>query len=206
MNNRDKYKDRQRGSRNKSRIRSHEARQVIVKGTDLLGAGISASQHQAVLTQITDSELDRQPIRKGLSTLRSHNKSKMASTLSRALPRLVSSLHTTPILSRPRSHKALARTITSFHGLQGLAQPWRVPTEEAPELVESGELALHLEALQRWHDEAELLREARVLPPGVDDQINLEAETRDQVKDLMETLIEEEILDVRRGWVLASNY
>ncbi|XP_063614179.1 uncharacterized protein LOC134787350 [Penaeus indicus] len=130
----------------------------------------------------------------------------MASTLSRALPRLVSSLHTTPILSRPRSHKALARTITSFHGLQGLAQPWRVPTEEAPELVESGELALHLEALQRWHDEAELLREARVLPPGVDDQINLEAENRDQVKDLMETLIEEDILDVRRGWVLASNF
>ncbi|XP_047496347.1 uncharacterized protein LOC125043985 isoform X1 [Penaeus chinensis] len=135
----------------------------------------------------------------------------MASTLSRGLPRLVSSLHTTPILSRPRSHKALARTITSFHGLQGLAQPWRVslpqvPTEEAPELVESGELALHLEALQLWHDEAELLRESRVLPPGVDDQINLEAETRGQVKDLMETLIEEEILDVRRGWVLASNF
>ncbi|XP_027227273.2 uncharacterized protein [Penaeus vannamei] len=131
---------------------------------------------------------------------------KMASTLSRALPRLVSSLHTTPILRRPRSHKALARTITSFHGLQGLAQPWRVPTEEAPELVESGELALHLEALQRWHDEAELLREVRVLPPGVDDQINLEAETRGQVKDLMESLIEEEILDFRRGWVLASNF
>jgi len=72
--------------------------------------------------------------------------------------------------------------------------------------VESGELALHLEALQRWHDEAELLREVRVLPPGVDDQINLEAETRGQVKDLMESLIEEEILDIRRGWVLASTF
>ncbi|XP_047496466.1 uncharacterized protein LOC125044064 [Penaeus chinensis] len=143
---------------------------------------------------------------KGSYQLRSWNKAKMASTLSRALPRLVLSLHTTPILSRPRFHKALARTITSFHGLQGLAQPWRVPTEEAPELVESEELALHLEALQRWRKEAELLREARVLPPGVDDQINLEVETRDQVKDLMETLIEEDILDVRRGWVLASNF
>ncbi|XP_047496463.1 uncharacterized protein LOC125044062 [Penaeus chinensis] len=184
---------------------------VIVKRTDVLGLWISVSQHQAathkdVLTQITDSELDRQPIRKGLSTLRSHNKAKMASTMSRALPRLVSSLHTTPILSRPRSHKALARNFTSFHGLQGLAQPWRVPTEEAPELVESEELALHMEALQRWHKEAEVLREARVLPLSVDDQINLEAETRDQVKDLMETLIEEDILDVRRGWVLASNF
>nr|XP_027235821.1 uncharacterized protein LOC113827124 [Penaeus vannamei] len=143
---------------------------------------------------------------KALTTRHSYNKAKMASTLTRVLPRLVSSLHTTPILSRPRPHTALARTITSFHGLQGLAQPWRVPTEEAPELVESGELALHLEALQRWHDEAELLREVRVLPPGVDDQINLEAETRGQVKDLMESLIEEEILDIRRGWVLASTF
>ncbi|XP_047496353.1 uncharacterized protein LOC125043988 [Penaeus chinensis] len=130
----------------------------------------------------------------------------MASTLFRALPRLVSSLHTTPILRRPRSHQALVRTITSLHGLQGLAQPWRVPTEEAPELVESKELALHLEALQRWHKEAEFLREARVLPLSVDDQINLKAETRDQVKDLMETLIEGNILDVRRGWVLASSF
>nr|XP_027235823.1 uncharacterized protein LOC113827126 [Penaeus vannamei] len=91
-----------------------------------------------VLTQTTDSELNTQPIRKRLNTRHSYNKAKMASTLSRVLPRLVSSLHTTPILSRPRPHKALARTITSFHGLQGLAQPWRVPTEEAPELVERG--------------------------------------------------------------------
>ncbi|XP_047496573.1 uncharacterized protein LOC125044166 [Penaeus chinensis] len=103
-------------------------------------------------------------------------------------------------LQRPTLSQGPRQDHRQFPRTAGPRAAMAVTDGESPELVESGELALHLEALQRWHDEAELLREARVLPPGADDQINLDAETRDQVKDLMETLIEEEILDVRRGW------
>ncbi|KAK8744735.1 hypothetical protein OTU49_000591 [Cherax quadricarinatus] len=87
----------------------------------------------------------------------------MTGAASRALPRLLSLFRDSDAL-RP---SPTPRTITSFQGLQGLAlQPRKKPSWES-QMTEAKNM--HLEAVSYWHDLAEDLRQARVLPPEADD-------------------------------------
>ncbi|XP_037783477.1 uncharacterized protein LOC119579636 [Penaeus monodon] len=102
-------------------------------------------------------------------------------------PRLSSAAHA---LTRPsQDHHQLPRAAGSRAAMAGMT----VTSALFPPDKKGEEVELHLEALQRWHDDTKLLWEVRTPPRGLKDH------TREQVTELVETLIEEKMLDIRRG-------
>ncbi|KAG7175212.1 uncharacterized protein LOC121858441 [Homarus americanus] len=130
----------------------------------------------------------------------------MAALASRSLPRLLTSLRTTTTL-RPHARTPTTRTIISYQGLQGLGQPQKTVEMEIHEEVEEDErTSLHLEALQRWQDEAQRLRELKILPENLASGAQVDSSPCEVVRDLLETLIDEDLIDPRRSWVAKTDY
>ncbi|KAG7167692.1 uncharacterized protein LOC121868060 [Homarus americanus] len=126
----------------------------------------------------------------------------MAFVSSRALPRVLN-LHTTLTL-RPHARTPTARTITSFQGLQGQPQPWLITKVETQEKYTPTFMDLHLESLSVWHTEAEALQQIRILPTDADD--TLKVSFRDQVTEMLDEMVEENLLDVRHGWMHSTKF
>ncbi|TOF85703.1 hypothetical protein CGJ15_25735 [Vibrio parahaemolyticus] len=90
--------------------------------------------------------------------------------------------------------------------MQGLAQPWVIAKNETNEEMEDEGMSLHLEALQKWQEQAQELREIRVLTDDFVRSGMLDHSSEEQVQELLQTLKDEDLLDIRRGWVASSNY
>ncbi|XP_071538827.1 uncharacterized protein [Panulirus ornatus] len=127
---------------------------------------------------------------------------------SRSVPRLLMSIRTTTTLHpHARTPTSTPRTITSFQGLQSLVQTWKVAnTLTFEEEEDTGEeTSLHMEALRRWQEEAQKLREMRIHPEDLShDAANFSSD--EMVQNLKQTLEDEELVDIRRGWVATTNY
>ncbi|XP_071538839.1 uncharacterized protein [Panulirus ornatus] len=131
----------------------------------------------------------------------------MATVTSRSVPRLMTSIRTTTTL-RPhaRAPTPTPRTITNFQGLQGLVQPWKVAAQDSHQVEESDDtMNVHLEALSHWHEEAEKMRQSRILPMAAH-EVNIESLVREQVVDMMENLVQEELMDIRHGWMASTKF
>ncbi|KAK8744734.1 hypothetical protein OTU49_000590 [Cherax quadricarinatus] len=134
----------------------------------------------------------------------------MSSAASRVVPRLLSTLrshaHTPTPTLRSHTCKPMSRNISGFQGMQGLAQPWVIAKNETNEEMEDEGMSLHLEALQKWQEQAQELREMRVLTDDFVRSGMLDHSSEEQVQELLQTLKDEDLLDIRRGWVASSNY
>ncbi|KAG0720453.1 hypothetical protein GWK47_048488 [Chionoecetes opilio] len=112
----------------------------------------------------------------------------MAGLASRTVARLLTSIHTTPALQ-----SAPTRTILSFKGLQSLAQPGMIASEE---VEQTGFMRQHLDALSFWYDEAEKMSEARILP--FTQEPNLLETQAEQIVELLEDLVDSNVLDAHQ--------
>ncbi|XP_050714691.1 uncharacterized protein LOC126997565 [Eriocheir sinensis] len=119
----------------------------------------------------------------------------MAGITTRSVARLLTSIRTTPTL---RGSTSSTRTIANFKGLQSLAQPERIPSEATEE---DPFMSKHLDALSAWHEEADIMRDSRILPDGEDMQVNFS----EQVVELLEDLVDSGVLDPRTGWLGKDN-
>ncbi|XP_050714690.1 uncharacterized protein LOC126997564 [Eriocheir sinensis] len=115
----------------------------------------------------------------------------MAGITTRSVARLLTSIRTTPTL---RGSTSSTRTIASFKGLQSLAEPGKIPSEATEE---DPFMSKHLDALSAWHEEADKMRDSRILPDGEDMQVNFS----EQVVELLEEMVESGVLDPRTGWL-----
>lgn len=77
--------------------------------------------------------------------------------------------------------------ITKSHFLQ-------IPSEATEE---DPFMSKHLDALSAWHEEADKMRDSRILPDGEDMQVNFS----EQVVELLEEMVESGVLDPRTGWL-----
>ncbi|XP_045111198.1 uncharacterized protein LOC123504602 [Portunus trituberculatus] len=118
----------------------------------------------------------------------------MAGITSRFVARTLTSIHTTPSL------RSSTRAISSFKGLQSLAQPGRLPAEEVEEV---SFVRQHLDALSFWHEESEKMAQARLTPSSETNDI--QEKLREQVVELLEELVETGVMDARTGWLAESH-
>ncbi|XP_063873425.1 uncharacterized protein LOC135107469 [Scylla paramamosain] len=118
----------------------------------------------------------------------------MAGITSRFVARTLTSIHTTPAL------RSSTRAISSFKGLQSLAQPGRVPSEEVEEV---GFVRQHLNALSFWHEESEKMLQMRLTP---DSETNtIQEKLREEVVELLEEMVDTSVMDARTGWLSESH-
>lgn len=131
----------------------------------------------------------------------------MASRVTLSAARFLICIRTTGPL-RPPTLSSQIRTITSYHGLLGAAKLQPVSEILYPEEEEekANYLGLFEEAVDRWQSEAQKMRENMLLPEDLEHASIIENASRDQLKDLMEAVANDELLDIRRGWVIGANY
>ncbi|KAK3878225.1 hypothetical protein Pcinc_017127 [Petrolisthes cinctipes] len=119
----------------------------------------------------------------------------MASTVSRAASRLVRSC-----LVRPHVHTLPTRTVISF---QGITQPWTVALPEEVEIQEKPRENGHMEMMSVWYHESERLAQSQLTHPDMSPE-DLQRQNglfREQLVDLLEHLNDEQVMDIRQGWM-----
>lgn len=64
-------------------------------------------------------------------------------------------------------------------------------------------MSKHLDALSVWHEEADKMRESRLLPLGEE---TIQVNFSEQVVELLEEMVDSGILDPRSGWLAQQTH
>ncbi|XP_064117556.1 uncharacterized protein LOC135222984 [Macrobrachium nipponense] len=130
----------------------------------------------------------------------------MASRASLSATRFLTSLRTTGTLKPTTNTSVQKRTFRSFPGLLGATDMQPVAELINPEETSKNTyFADFEESLERWQNEARMLRDIRLVPEDMELSKRIEEASREQLKELLEAA-EDDVLDVRQGWILSANY
>ncbi|WP_316572681.1 hypothetical protein [Klebsiella pneumoniae] len=130
----------------------------------------------------------------------------MASRASLSATRFLTSLRTAGTLKPTANPAAQKRLFRSFPGLLGATDLQPVAELMNPEETSNNTFFADFEeSLRRWQNEAQMLRDIRLIPEDLELSKRIEEASREQLKDLLEAA-EDEVLDIRQGWILSVNY
>ncbi|KAK7068256.1 hypothetical protein SK128_000893 [Halocaridina rubra] len=122
-------------------------------------------------------------------------------------PRLLAPIRTSTPLRPPASQSQQIKTIFSYHCLLSAAK-----LQPASDILYAYEEDNHSytniyeESYERWQEEAAKMREIRVVPEDFEELCKIEQYSKEQVQDLLEAMASDDVLDIRRGWVVCANY
>ncbi|XP_068201167.1 uncharacterized protein [Palaemon carinicauda] len=125
----------------------------------------------------------------------------MASRACFRATRFLTSLRTTGPLKPPATQTVQHRTLRSFPGLFGAqAVKAKMDAEETNTYLGDFE-----ESFQRWQEEAQMLRDIRLLPEDLELSKIIEEASKEQLLNILE-LVADESLDIRQGWIVLANH